>query len=244
MASITEVPEKSPPSGEDPATSGARYTGSNFPCPDDCRKKCLACAHVALAYSALALDSGCPWRTRAVADGNGSLLRAGSRRNPLNRLLTTGVTMIKRLRASSSKRNLGARARHHPRAGDRPDYRSAANRVIRNTTAEGTRSGWLRFRKHPARALARRPAGAVRNVFMAVGTPVCVVSYGRNRSRSGLPVTPHRPPFLREGGHALNGVLAGHQLVKRAGRTRDGVDHVGDAPGLLHHPQRDPHRGR
>jgi hypothetical protein len=117
--------------GMDPATSGACHIGSNFACPDDYRENCLAYMRVALAYSALALDSWSPWRTRAVADGNGSLLVTGSRRNRLNRLLVTGVTMIKRLRVSSSKRNLPKGHESQTLdSGPRPSHPSALAPVI------------------------------------------------------------------------------------------------------------------
>src|SRR5690348_6735936 len=56
-------------------------------------------------------------------------------------------------------------------------------------------------------------------------------------------VAPARAALGRERGHALGGVLAGHEVVEGRARMLDGLDDVGDAAGFLHDPQRDAHRG-
>jgi DNA-binding CsgD family transcriptional regulator len=50
-------------------------------------------------------------------------------------------------------------------------------------------------------------------------------------------VPPARPALLRERGHALDRVIAGHEVVEGRARVGNGVEHVGDAARLLHHLQ-------
>jgi hypothetical protein len=57
------------------------------------------------------------------------------------------------------------------------------------------------------------------------------------RRPRGLAIAPLGAALGRERGHALGGVLAGHEVVEGRARVLDGLDDVGDTAGLLHDPQ-------